>query len=245
MYDITPIAYQAVVWDVRFSDDGADYHGKGKGFIDSFHGWTRKVLWSQFDRFSREDHPNSRWLEYPEVCITGAQRGPGRVGAEYWKVMKDKNGRRMGRAYQRYPESDWRNLIIPEATMAPGPNGAVATSQLEAMREGVQACEALIVLEQATIDEGLKGKLGPELAKRCEEYMRARHMMLWLSLSNLQFYHAATVNPRPWETTCIARDWRNRANVTGNYWFLSSGYQERTALLFDLAGEVGRKLAGN
>ncbi len=35
LYKTAPIAYQAVVWDVRFSDDGADAHGKGKGILDS------------------------------------------------------------------------------------------------------------------------------------------------------------------------------------------------------------------
>lgn len=242
MYGIAPIGYQAVVWDVRFSDDGADTHGKGKGFIESFHGWNRKVLWSQFDRFSRESHPCTRWRHQAEVCITGAQRGPGRLGAEYWMVLRDNRGRRVGRSYERYPESSWRNLIIPEALMAPGPSGAVATNQMEALREGLQECEAIIVIEQALMDEGLKAQLGPDLAKRCEECLRARHMMLWLSLSNLQFYYTMPGSKNSWETTCLARNWRNHPNLTGHNWFLSSGYQERTAELFTLAGEVSRKL---
>jgi len=242
LYRISPIKYQAVVWDVRFSDDGANTHGRGKGIIDSFHGWNRKVLWSQFDRWSRESHPCTRWRAQAEVCITGAQRGPGRLGGEYWKVIKDKKGKRTARAYERYPESDWRNLVIPEAIMAPGPSGAVATNQMEALREGVQDAEAIIVLEQALMDEGLKTKLGADLARRCEEYLHARHMMLWLSLSNLQFYHTRPGSKNAWETTSLARDWRGHANVTGHNWFLSSGYQERTAELFRLAGEVATKL---
>lgn len=245
MYGIAPIAYQAVVWDVRFSDDGADAHGKGKGIMESFHGWNRAVLWSQFDRFNRERHPCTRWRRQAEVCITGAQRGPGRLGAEYWKVIRDNRGRRAGRSYERYPESSWRNLVIPEALMAPGPNGAMATNQMEALREGVQECEAIIVLEQALVDEGLKAQLGPDLARRCEEYLHARHMMLWLSLSNLQFYYTRPGSDKSWETYCLARNWRNSPNVTGHNWFLSSGYQERTEQLFALAGEVARKLEGH
>jgi hypothetical protein len=244
LYGIAPIGYQAVVWDVRFSDDGADAHGKGKGFIESFHGWARKVLWSQFDRFSRESHPSTRWLCQAEVCITGAQRGPGRLGAEYWMVLKDNRDKRVGRSYERYPESNWRNLIIPEALMAPGPGGAIATNQMEALREGVQQCEAIIVLERALMDEGLKAQLGPDLAKRCAEYLHARHMMLWLSLSNLQFYYTRPGSDKSWETYSLARNWRNQPNVTGQNWFLSSGYQERTMQLFTLAGEVTKKLEG-
>jgi len=242
LYDIAPIAYQAVVWDVRFSDDGANEHGRGKGIIDSFHGWNRKVLWSQFDRWSREGDPCTRWRQQAEVCITGAQRGPGRLGAEYWKVIKDKKDKRTARAYERYPESDWRNLVIPEAIMAPGPAGAVATNQMEALREGVQECEALIVIERALLDEGSRTTLGADLVNRCEQFLRARHMMLWLSLSNLQFYHTKPGSKNGWETTCLARNWRAHPNVTGHNWFLSSGYQQRTAELFALAGEVEREL---
>ena len=244
MYGITPIGYQAVVWKVRFSDDGADTHGKGKGITSSLHGWNRKVLWSQFDRFTRERHPNTRWRRQAEVCITGAQRGYGRLGGDVWKVIRDKRGRRVGRSYERYPESSWRNLAIPEAVLAPGPRGPVATNHFEALREGVQECEARIVIERALMDEKLKAKLGADLAKRCEEHLQARHMMMWLSLSNLQFYQRRPGSSRSWETYTLARNWRNQPNVTGHHWFLSSCYQERTAELFDLAGEVERATRG-
>ena len=242
LYDVAPIGYQAVVWDVRFSDDGANEHGRGKGIIDSFHGWNRKVLWSQFDRWSREGDPCTRWRQQAEVCITGAQRGPGRLGAEYWKVFKDKRGKRTARVYERYPESDWRNLVIPEAIMAPGPGGAVATNQMEALREGVQECEALVVIERALMDAGLRAKAGADLVARCEQYLRARHMMLWLSLSNLQFYHTKPGSKNGWETECLARNWRSHPNVTGHNWFLSSDYQQRTAEAYVLAGELAKKL---
>ncbi len=244
MYGIAPIAYQAVVWNVRFSDDGANTHGRGKGIVESFHGWNRDVLWSQFDRFSREKHPCTRWRRQAEVCITGAQRGPGRLGAEYWKVIRDNRGRRAARSYERYPESSWRNLVIPEALMAPGPSGAVATNQMEALREGVQECEAIITIERALMDEELKAQLGTDLARRCAEHLHARHMMLWLSLSNLQFYHTRPGSEKSWETYCLARSWRNNPNVTGHNWLLSSGHQERTAELFTLAGQVVKVLQG-
>ncbi len=157
-------------------------------------------------------------------------------------MIKDKKGKRTARVYERYPESDWRNLDIPEAIMAPGPGGAVATNQMEALREGVQECEAIVVIEQALMDEGLRAKAGADLVARCEQYLRARHMMLWLSLSNLQFYHTKPGSKNGWETTCLARNWRSHPNVTGHNWFLGSGYQQRTAEAFALAGELARKL---
>ena len=128
--------------------------------------------------------------------------------------------------------------------MAPGPDGPVATGRMEAFRQGIQECEARIVIERALMDSKLKAKLGAELVKRCEEHLHARHMMMWLNLSNLQFYHKRPGSSRRWETTCLARNWRNAANVTGHNWFVSSCYQERTAELFDLAGEVERATRG-
>jgi hypothetical protein len=40
----------------------------------------------------------------------------------------------------------------------------------------------------------------------------------------------------------MASSWRAGSNVGGSHWFLSSGYQQRTAELFSLAGEVEKKL---
>ena len=120
----------------------------------------------------------------------------------------------------------------------------MATSQMEALREGVQECEARIAIEQALTDDGLRARLGPELTRRCEEYLHARLMMMWLSLSDLQFYHVLPGSQKAWETYCLARNWRFNVNVTGHYWLLGSGYQERTAQLYALAGEVSRKLSG-
>ena len=157
-------------------------------------------------------------------------------------MIKDKKGRRTARVYERYPESDWRNLDIPEAIMAPGPGGAMATNQMEALRAGVQECEALVVIEQALMDEGLRAKAGVDLVTRCEQYLRARHMTLWLSLSNLQFYHTRPGSKNGWETECLARNWRSHPNVTGQNWLLSSDYQQRSAEAFVLAGELARRL---
>ena len=237
MYDIARIGYQARVWAVTFSDDGAD-RGKGyKGGIESHRGWAREDLVALFDRFSRERHPCSRWMRLMEAAITGSQRGLGRLGADYWAVVKDKQGRRAGRAYQRYPESDWRNLFIADSMLAPGPEGPVATNRLEALREGVQDAEAYVVIERALTEDALRAKLGEDLAKRCEDHLAARHMMLWLSLSDLQLYSRSPDRPG-----ILAGGWRSLPNATGHQWFLGSGWQAQRAQLYGLAGEVERKL---
>ena len=237
LYDVAPVGYEAAVWAVKFSDDGADRGDRHKGMIKSLSGWKREDLYAQFDRFAREYHPNIRWRHLAESSITGGQRGIGRLGADYWRVFKDKRDRRTGRIYERYPESSWRNLIITEALLAPGPDGPVATDRLEALREGVQESEARIVIEEALGDETLRAMLGPDLIRRCEEYLHDRHMMMWLSLSDLQLYSGR------WHPY-YAKAWRAMTNVAGDSWFLSSGWQDRTEQLFTLAGEVNRKTSG-
>jgi len=238
MYDMVKIGYQARVWAVTYSDDNAD-RGKGyKGGIESHRGWAREDLVALFDRFSRERHTCTKWFRMMEVAITGSQRGLGRVGADYWVVVKDKQGRRVGRSYQRYPESDWRNLFIADSMLAPGPDGPVGTNRLKALREGIQDAEAYVTVERALTEGALKAKLGDGLAKRCEEYMAARHMMLWLSVSNLQLY-----GRNPNQPGLMAAGWRSSPGVTGHQWFLGSGWQAQRAELYELAGQVERKLA--
>ncbi len=240
MHGVSEIGYQARVWAVTFSDDNADRGRSYEGGMKSHMGWARPDLVAQFDRFSREVHPNVRWRHLAEATITGSQRGNGRLGADYWKVIRDKRGQRAGRSHDRYPESTWRNLYIADALLAPGPDGPVAADQLEAFRQGIQECEARIVIERALSDEALRARIGADLARRCEDYLQDRHMLMWLSLSDLQLFYdhpGATWGPR-----YLAAAWRGMPNNGGSHWFLSSGWQRRTEQLYTLAGEVASQL---
>lgn len=172
-----------------------------------------------------------------ERNITGTQRGQARVGGDYWKVMKDKRGNRVGRSHERYPESNWRNLVIRASLLAPGPAGPVATSRSEAFREGIQECEARIAIERGIYDEAMRAKLPEELVKRCEEYLHRRHMMMWLGSAHLQCYHE---HPNASWRSKLPHTWGG--GFFGHQWFLGSGWQERSKELFDLAGEVSREL---
>ncbi len=237
MYGVSRIGYQAVVWPVHFSDDGADRGSRDKGKIKSLCGWKRENLIARFIRADLDRSTCTRWRHFVEPNITGDQRGKGRVGADYWKVLKNKKGTRVGRAHERYPESNWRNLVIRTATLAPGPTGPVSTNRMDAFREGVQECEARITIEQALYDETLRVKLGPDLAKRCEEYLHARHMTMWLSGCGMQFYY--NFPTMKWRSN-RAHGWGG--GLTGHNWFLGSNWQARTAKLYSLAGEVTGKL---
>jgi len=236
-YGISRMGYQAVVWTVTFTDDNA---ARPKGYrsgIVSHMGWAHPELIAVFDRFSREAGSNVYWSRLAEAAITGSQRGNGRLGADYWRVMKDGRGRRVGRSHDRYPESSWRNLFIPEALLAPGPTGPVGTDELEAYRLGLQECEARIVLEYGL--DRQREKLGAELAGRCEAYLAKRHMLMWVGMGNLQLYLNA---PGQKWADYMASGWGGGAGTNGAAWYLGSNRQEMTEELFRLAGEVTKKI---
>ena len=154
----------------------------------------------------------------PEFAITGDQRGIGHLGAEFWKVFKDKKGQRAARIYSRYPKSNWRNLDIYTALPAPAAEGAAVTSRYEHLREGIQECEARVAIERVLSDETLKSKLDADLVARCgkalEEHLRAVQ---------------------------VCRGGGER-EVLGSLWFLTSGWEQRAEDLFALAGEVEKKV---
>jgi len=234
LHDVARLGYQVVVWPVHFSDDGTHRGERDIGKITSLCGWRRDDLVARFNRTNALE----TWMEAGcrfaiERNITGDHRGQGRVGGDYWPVLKNERGDRVGRVHERYPESNWRNLVIRASLLAPGPTGPVATSRMEALREGVQECEARIAIERGLYDDALRARLPADLVERCERYLHDRHMMMWLSGSGLQFYHQYP-----------DASWRAKwphgwgGGFTGHNWFLGSGYQERNRELFALAGEV-------
>ena len=168
-----------------------------------------------------------------EYTITGDRCGIGRLGADFWRVLKDRRGKRTSRISSRYPKSHWRNLNLVTSLLAPGPNGPASTNRYEQFREGVQESEARIVIERALTDPALRKRLGPDLAKRCQEELDERMLFMWKGLSSLQ------LNGREFG---YATAWRWTAGVEGHRWYVGSGWQERSRRLFELAGEVERSL---
>ena len=122
---------------------------------------------------------------------------------------------------------------ICNPVLAPGPDGASATAHYEALREGIQECEACILIERALGDENLRARLGPDLARRCADVLDGRLLIMWKSLSNLQLGRTMFFG---------ATSWRWTPGVVGHYWFLASGWQQRSEELYGLAGEVARKI---
>ena len=179
--------------------------------------------------------PGSMWICMTEVTMTGGQRGYGRLGGDTWKVLKDKQGNRRGRAYDRYPWSIWGMLELCCSLFAPGPDGPVATAHFEQFREGVEACEARVYIEQALADKTKWAKLGDDLAGRCQSALDDRLLYGIRGMCDYRTQPHDYVSP--WR-------WQFQSGAGGHAWFQSSGWQERNAQLFALAGEVEHKLSG-
>ena len=229
MFKHTKVGYYSKVMS-RFPGDPE----KGRQY-----GWRRPDLIAQLNRHwtgTIDYFPASVWRHLGEINITGDQRGVGRLGGDFWPVIKDKQGSRKGRIYERYNECRWRANDICTALLGPGPTGPVATTRLEMMREGVQECEARIFIEQALLDEKLRARLGEDLAKRAQDLLDERVRVMLRALSTLR----AGGGKR--RSVTAPHAWWNTPGLAGHAWFVGSDWQQRTRKLYRLAGEVERKL---
>ena len=253
LHKIADISGEAHVYDLGYNvnpDKGRQY------------GWNRPELTLRFSRNGFSNSANCLTTHLtPAFNITGTQRGLGRLGADTWFVVRNKKGCRSGAVYHRYPENNWRNLDIQGWMLAPGPDGAVYTSRLENLREGIQECEARICIESALIDPEKKAILGAELAQRGQALLDARHRAMWKStwddeqdLNSQGVVHARYPMEALWYGLVkagkelpgywdgAARQMRGDKQSKGQKWFAASGWRERNEQLFQLAGEVERKL---
>ncbi len=129
------VAYKAFVWDTQFPQALHSNPNVPKGSATgslSMYGWKRPELYAEFRRFTHlNDWPASTILLFPELQITGSQRGLGRVGADFWPVYKDRQGRRRAWIWDRYPQSLWHSCNLMSHMLVPGPAGPVASTRYE------------------------------------------------------------------------------------------------------------------
>lgn len=111
-----------------------------------------------------------------EVDLAAGYRGVGRIGADFWEVStSDSSGNVFGwgTLYGRYPASSVGQIGLTTGCpylLAPGPDGPIASAQFENLREGIQAAEALIAVQQAMESK----KLPDELDSRCRALVAER-----------------------------------------------------------------------
>jgi len=251
LHKLADVGYAASVYNLSFQANPA----RGRDY-----GWRRPQLTADFPRHGIINGSCVSVRNLPALNITGGQRGLGRLGADIWPAIKDKKGRRAGSVCALYPENSARNLGLENWLLAPGPTGALATARYENLREGIQECEARIVIEDALLDTDKRHKVGEDLARRCQELLDEHHRALWKSygVSDKDLESQGKVTGKQpiealWngiarEEGLPAHDYalravRKRMSVDkGRRWWLESGWQERNRRLFALTGEVAAKL---
>lgn len=238
LQSIADVGYNATVWGgFRFGDGCKQTNQVGEPVTESLKGWNNPRLDAVFERnVNLDTFPATRWYFFPETGITSELRGIGRIGADYWKAVKDKNGRRVNYVHDRYREGCWGGTSIAlnlcNPILAPGAEGPEATNRLIAMIEGVEACEARIYLEKALLDSGSKARMGSDLCKRSQALLDERLYDMWKTLSNMEI------------STAFGgfNMWRWGPGVAGHNYFLGSGWQNQAEKLFVLAGEAEQKI---
>jgi len=138
--------------------------------------------------------------------------GMSNIPLDFWE---DESGRSMLGTYGR----DWAGGFHRHNSfwlIAPGPDGPVSTERFEMLREGMQETEARVAIEKALA----AGALPADLADRCRAHLLERMKVQWkdgqFARSNSQWQKGG------WHDYGIAENW-----------------QDSTARLFDLAGQVG------
>jgi len=249
---VADLGYLAHVYAISFQVNPA---------LGRRYGWQSPVLDNHYYRGYELLGPAIEVRHHPEFALTGGQRGVGRIPGDFWPVVRDARGRRVGRAMDRYPENLWRNLDILTWFLAPGPDGPVATTRFEHLREGLQECEVRVFLESALLDDRRKARLGPDLARRCQETLDARQLALWRTVWNNESDLLAIGNvdtgrnPEEglWKAlsdrnTSLpaffngeARQMRAESQRDGAQWWLQ-GWLDRNRAYFALAAEAQSRL---
>ena len=141
--------------------------------------------------------------------------GLGRLGADFWVVLKDSRGNLRSSLAGRYPESYWGQLNLNYGIpylFGKGRDGPVPTVRSEAFRENLQEVEARVFIERALTNKAESTRLGKGLAGRCRAALDKRIRM------------------------CL------HSGGEGLPWFVSSGWNKRNEELFRLASQVAKKL---
>jgi len=192
------------------------------------HVWCRRRELNPFKQRYYGWQPLKERPDLIELNLAGNLAGFGRLGADFWPVLKDKKGRVRGRISDgRFPRSVWRNLDIRVAMFAAGPDGAEATARFEMMREGVQECEARIFIEKALLDDTLRAKLGKTLTDRCQALLDDR----------TQGVARAFLVTRKGK-----QSQGNSVSIEGYETYLNWNWQERSDELYAAAAQVAAKL---
>jgi Glycoside hydrolase 123, catalytic domain/Glycoside hydrolase 123 N-terminal domain len=114
--------------------------------------------------------PNNPSKGYPGLAYQAA---------DFWPIRGAKG--RSNNILDRFPEAMWGSLNISNGTerwLRPGPNGALATTRLEVLREGIEEANARVYLERALSTPASRAKLGAKLAGDAQALLDQRTRIL-------------------------------------------------------------------
>jgi hypothetical protein len=162
-----------------------------------------------------------------EMQHTGKSRyacGLGRIGADFWLVLKDKRGRIHDSLAGRYPESYWGQLNLNYCLpyiLGKGPDGPLATIRSEAFREGIQDAEVRIYIEKGFMLDDRKEKVGQAAADSYRQMLDERIRLV----NRAGGVRSDQTNVTEYLTAGLAANW-----------------QESSVKLYEAADEIARKL---
>ena len=195
------------------------------GWPRRYYGWKDPFVMARFGRNDfRQRSALPKYRAYPEGWVTArgigkGSDGIGRMGADFWYVLKDKRGRLKGTLAGHY--SPWGGLDLNSYgvtyVLGPGKKRPVTTVRYELLRENVQENEARFFLEKVLTEETRRAKLGEDLAARAQEILDRR----------VRAYLAFDIG------YIASNDAR---------WFTCSDWQARSRELYAAAAEVAKKL---
>ncbi|MCX7591711.1 MAG: hypothetical protein N2255_08795, partial [Kiritimatiellae bacterium] len=201
-----PIGYSTTVWNARGPADPYCY--------PRTYGWQQEMLLCHFPRDLRGGRTLFNYRTIPEWNIAGHQRGLGRLGGDNWNVLKRGEKEILDTRHfggytliHRYPRfSDWSQLVVRTGFLACGPDGALPSVHFEALREGIQDCEARIYLEKALLEESKRARLGETLTARVKSVLDYRTWMLAQHCSDESWYFDAYFSKRQSELYSTAAE---------------------------------------
>lgn len=234
------IGYQAALWTGKFLEEANEG-------VSACHGWKRPENVTTYLRTTAPNVPLIMSRLFGEFNIQGRQRGFGRIGLDFWGVLKGAGRGSPKDLIARYPENAWRALDkMVRAFVPPGPDGASGSARLEMMREGLQECEARIFVENALLDDELRERLGEGLEGRCRAVLDERMHSLIVNLETQQYAGFERKKLRAWlngfEHQDVGYNYDGRRATLFFQWYLHSGWQERSEKLYSVAAEVAEAL---
>jgi len=209
----------------------------------SCYGWKRPDKRVMFFRTWDASPPIITIRLLGEINVTGYQRGFGRMGLDFWPVLKDARGRRTGELAARYPESSHHQVdVFLRALLPPGPDGALATGKLENLREGLQEAEARIFIESALTDEAKRARLGDELTRRAQITLDDRTKFTFPFLEESQIIGFQKTPFIQLNGAEYGFGYTGARAILFYQWYATTRWQERSEKLYGLAAEVAEAL---